>query len=66
MNDGDHPARAVASSQVRTADRGLGVHRFVLRRISLMMSFDSSSGALDDVADIALEPPRIDQPSRTP
>ncbi len=26
-NGGDHPARAVDSTQVKTADRGLGVHR---------------------------------------
>ncbi len=25
-NGGDHPARAVDSTQVKTADRGLGVH----------------------------------------
>ena len=29
QNGGDHPARAVDSTQVRTVDRGLGVHRFV-------------------------------------
>ncbi len=29
-NDGDHPARAVDSTQVKTADRGLGVHRMVI------------------------------------
>ncbi len=28
-NDRDHPARAVDSTQVKTADRGLGVHRLV-------------------------------------
>jgi hypothetical protein len=27
----DHPARAFDSAQVKTADRGLGVHRLVLR-----------------------------------
>jgi len=29
-NGGDHPARAVDSTQVKTADRGLGVHRLVI------------------------------------
>jgi hypothetical protein len=29
-NDCDHPARAVDSTQVIRADRGLGVHRVVL------------------------------------
>jgi hypothetical protein len=29
-NDRDHPARAVDSTQVKTADRGLGVHRLVI------------------------------------
>jgi hypothetical protein len=29
-NGGDHPARAVDSTQIKTADRGLGVHRFVI------------------------------------
>ena len=33
-NDRDHPARAVDSTQVRTVDRGLGVHRFVLKCFS--------------------------------
>jgi hypothetical protein len=31
-NDCYHPARAVDSTQVKTADRGLGVHRLVRRR----------------------------------
>ena len=30
QNDRDHPARAVDSTQVKLADRGLGVHRLVL------------------------------------
>jgi hypothetical protein len=30
QNGGDHPARAVDSTQVKTADRGLGVHRLVI------------------------------------
>jgi hypothetical protein len=29
-NDRDHPARAVDLTQVKTADRGLGVHRLVI------------------------------------
>lgn len=29
-NESDHPARAVDSTQVKTANRGLGVHRVVL------------------------------------
>jgi|688.fasta_scaffold705226_1 hypothetical protein len=29
-NDRDHPARAVDSTQVKTTDRGLGVHRLVI------------------------------------
>jgi hypothetical protein len=40
-NDRDHPARAVDSTQVKMADRGLGVHGLVRPSWALVVGFKS-------------------------